>query len=86
MDLRDLARLMPRAVAWAEEMAAHVASAGEPLDASALTDAKAVGVQRPENVRVLMVGRLPLPSDSELQAAALQTGLVRQANWWNAAE
>lgn len=76
MDLHDLARLMPRAIAWAEAMAAHGASAGEPLDASALSDAKTVGVQKPQKVRVLMVDRLPLPSDSELQAAALQTGLL----------
>ena len=76
MDLHDLPRLLPRAVAWAEEVAGHVASAGEPLDASGLSDAKTVGVQRPERVRVLMVDHLPLPSDSDLQAAALQTGLL----------
>lgn len=76
MDLHDLPRLMPRAVAWAEVVAAHVASTGEPLDASGLSDAKTVGVQRPERVRVLMVDHLPLPSDSDLQAAALETGLL----------
>ena len=76
MDLHDLALLMPRAVAWAEAIAAHVGSAGDPLNASAILDAKAVDVQRPEEVRVQMVDRLPLPSDSELRAAALRTRLL----------
>jgi len=42
----------------------------------ALADARTVGVQRPEQIRVLMVDHLPLPADPELQAAALQTGLL----------
>ena len=76
MDFHDFTLLIPRAVAWAEEVSEHVASAGDPLNASAISDAKAVGVQRPEEVRVQMVDRLPLPSDSELRAAALQTRLL----------
>ena len=71
-----LPRLMPRAIAWAEAVAAHVASAGKPLDASGLSDAKIVGVQEPGRIRILMVDHLPLPSDPELQAAALQTDLL----------
>ena len=76
MDLHDLPRLIPRAIAWGEAVAAHVASIGEALDASALSDAKTVGVQMPEKIRVLMVDSLPRPSDPELQAAALQAGLL----------
>ena len=76
MDLHDFTLFMPRAVAWAEAVAAHVASAGDPLNASAISDAMAVGVQRPEEIRVQMVDHLPLPSDSELRAAALQTRLL----------
>lgn len=77
MDLQTLLpRLLPRAVAWAEAVAADVALRGEALNASDLADATTVGVQRPENIRVLMVDRLPLPPDPELQAAAVQTGLL----------
>ena len=77
MDLRlVLPRLMPRAIAWAEAVAAQVASAGTPLDASGLSDAKIVGVRNPGKIRVSMVDRLPLPPDPELRAAALQTGLL----------
>ncbi len=48
----------------------------DPLNASAMSEAKTVGVQRPQEVRFQMVDRLPLPSDSQLQAAALQTGFL----------
>jgi len=77
MDLQTLLpRLIPRAITWAEVIAADVASRGAALDVSGLSDARTVGVQRANSIRVLMVDRLPLPSDSELQAAALQTGLL----------
>lgn len=49
---------------------------GKPLNASGLRDAKAVGVRTPGSIRVLMVDRLPLPSDAELRVAALQTGVL----------
>ena len=77
MDLQTLLpRLIPRAITWAEVIAADVASRGAALDVSCLSDARTLGVQRADSIRVLMVDRLPLPSDSELQAAALQTGLL----------
>ena len=77
MDLQALLpRLIPRAIKWAEEVAADAASRGSLLDPSSLLDARSLGVQRPESIRVLMVDRLPLPSDAELQMVALQTGLL----------
>ena len=77
MDLRVLLpRLMPRAIAWAELLAAEVASKGMPLDTSGLSVARMVGVQRASSIRVLMVDRLPLPDDPELRAVALHTGLL----------
>jgi hypothetical protein len=77
MDLEaQLPQLLPRVIAWAEAVAADVAARGVGLNASALADAKAVGVQQPENIRVLVVNHLPLPTDPELQAAAVQTGLL----------
>ena len=76
MDLQTLLpRLMPRAITWAEVAAADVASRGAASDASGLSDARTVGVQRADSIRVLMVDCLPLPLDAELRAAALQTGL-----------
>jgi hypothetical protein len=71
-----LPRLLPPAVAWAEAVAADVVARGMGLNALRLVDARAVGVQRPEHIRVLIVDRLPLPTDPALQAAAIHTGLL----------
>ena len=66
--------LMPRAVEWAEAIAVDVALTGKPLDASGLSDTRTVGVQRAGSIRVSIVDRLPLPSDSELRAAWTSDG------------
>ena len=77
MDLQALLpRLMPRAITWAEEVAVDVASRGSALGESSLSDARTMGVQRPESIRVLMVEHLPLPPDAELRSAAQQIGLL----------
>jgi hypothetical protein len=77
MDLQALfPQLMPFAITWAEGIAADVAASGSPLTSSALSDARAVGVQSPEKIRVLMVDQLPLPDNAQLRAAAIQTGLL----------
>jgi len=77
LDLRALLpRLLPRAIAWAEAVAADVALRGTALNAPGSVIASAAGVQRPDDIRVLMVDHLPLPPDPELRAAAVQTGLL----------
>jgi hypothetical protein len=69
-------RLLPQAIAWAEAVAADVITRGTALNALRVADARVVGVQQPENIRVLLVDRLPLPADPDLQAAAVHTGLL----------
>ena len=77
MDLEArLPQLLPRAVAWAEAVAAEVDLKGDPLGADGLAVASAVGVREASRVRVLQVPQLPVPEDPELQAAALATGLL----------
>jgi uncharacterized protein YndB with AHSA1/START domain len=77
VDLRsELPRLLPAAIAWAEARAKCAAAAGAALSLSELDLARAVGVARPELVRVETVGELPLPHDPALREAALQTGLL----------
>jgi hypothetical protein len=72
-----LPKLIPRAIAWAEDRAAKAAAVGTPLNASEMEVARAVGVAQPERVRVEIVGeRLPMPDDALLQAAAVQAGLM----------
>lgn len=72
----DLPKLLPRAVAWAEVHARLGQRDGRPLDDPATTLATAVGVRRPDRIRVKTVDRFPQPDDAELRQAALATGLL----------
>ena len=77
MDLISaLPALLPEAIAWAEAQAAEALATGVPLGAEALENARRVGVQNPERIRVKLVGALPLPENPVLKAAALQGGLL----------
>jgi hypothetical protein len=77
MDLQALLpQLLPRAIAWAEEQARLGLLQGKPLDANGIELARRVGVQHPEQIRVIAVDAFPLPADPALRQAAIQTGLL----------
>lgn len=77
MDLEaELPRLLPRAVKWAEQQEAHALEVGSPLSEQMIDVARHIGVMAPESVRILVVQRLPRPTDPELSAAADATGLL----------
>ena len=62
VDLRAaLPALLPLAIQWTDARAREVALAGMPLDDHRLGVARAVGVQKPELIRVALVQALPLP-------------------------
>jgi hypothetical protein len=71
-----LPRLLPRAIAWAEAQSEEIRARGKPLDSPQLRLANAVGVVRPELVRVLETSRVPVPKDPELREIALKSGLL----------
>lgn len=73
---RELPRLLPKAVEWAEEQQADILTVGFPLSPEEITIASEVGVAQPETIRIKLVEQLPLPRDPELATAALQTGLI----------
>ena len=62
--------LLPLAVKWAAEEEQHILLEGVPLSENEIADAKAVGVQEPQRVRLLQVATVPRPSDPQLAAAA----------------
>lgn len=69
--------LLPRAIAWAEAREAEVLSSGTPLSPNGgIALARAVGVMRPDLIRVSLVGHIPLPDDPELRHAAIEAGLI----------
>jgi hypothetical protein len=77
MDLEtELPALLPRAIAWAEAEADVVARTGQPLTDLSHALARRVGVAACDRIRVAVVDALPMPTDSDLRAAAVQTGLL----------
>ena len=78
MDLRrELPSLLPGAIAWAEARAKKALEVGVSLTSEEQNVARAVGVVKPELVRIEIVeDRLPAPDDPLLQTAATQAGLL----------
>ena len=70
--------MSPKAVDWAESQQADILAIGVPLSPEQMAMARGVGVAQPENIRIKLVDRLPLPQDTELADAALQAGLLSQ--------
>jgi hypothetical protein len=63
---------LPKAIAWAEARAQTAAETGESLKEEEMRIARAVGVARPDLVRIETVGeRLPMPDDPVLKSAAI---------------
>jgi hypothetical protein len=71
-----LPQILPDAIAWAEARSREIHRMGGPLNALGVRLARAVGVVRPELVRILEVPALPMPDHPQLRFAAEQTGLI----------
>jgi len=61
-----LMNLLPKAIAWAEQLEQHVLEVGAALSPREQALARAVGVRRPEMIRIQVVDQLPFPQDPEL--------------------
>ena len=68
--------LLPRAIEWVKGQSDYVLESGSPLNEAGIAVARAVGVAKPEKIRVSVVSKLPIPDDPELQQVALETGLL----------
>ncbi len=71
----ELSTLAPGAIAWAREFSAGALRQGVALTPAQREIARRVGVARPEDVRVLVVDGIPLPTEPGLRGAALKVGL-----------
>ena len=67
---------LPLAVRWASQQEQKILRAGVGLDESQVTDARMMGVARPEKVRLLKVDQVPLPANRLLRWAAKRTKLI----------
>ena len=67
--LSQFEMLLPLAVAWATEQEQKIVRDGVPLSEKEITDACAIGIQNPNQVRLLQVETIPRPSQPQLKAA-----------------
>lgn len=73
-------RLAPLAYEWAKAQESLILQHGFRLGESQMEDARRVGVQDPERVRLLVVDRIPLPDDPELAEAAARAQIITTAS------
>ena len=79
-DQDKFARLLPLAYQWAKTQEDFVLEHGIPLGPRQIADAQRTGVQNPSRVRLLLVGRIPLPDDPELAEAARRVQIITDAS------
>ena len=72
----QFAFLLPLAVEWARAQEKVALRHGIPLSNSQIEDARRVGVNHPEQVRIFEVPQIPLPKHPVLKAAAEQIQLI----------
>ncbi len=66
--------LTPLAIQWAAEEEAYALKHGDPLNEAELAYAKKIGVNFPEQVRLLKVASMPSPTNPFLKKAADEMG------------
>jgi len=76
LNAEDIKRLIPQAVEWVREEESIALSRGAKLTAAQVSDAIAMGVRDPGQVRTLSVSDMPVPKDAELRQAAEEFGLI----------
>lgn len=68
--------LIPQAVVWLHSVQQYCFDHGRALTESEMQDALSVGVERPENIRLLTVHSIARPKNPALLQAAIETGLL----------
>jgi hypothetical protein len=67
---------MPVACAWAERQEAIILRTGVPLSPEQIMDAKQIGIQAPERIRVRALDRIPSPLNPVLRWAGRKLGFI----------
>jgi hypothetical protein len=70
-----LERFYPRVRTWYDAVEARHLPLGRPLTAQEMDEARRLGVQQPQDVRVVVLDAFPMPEDAELRAQAERHGL-----------
>jgi hypothetical protein len=80
IDQKTFEQLSPLAYEWAKAQEEFVLTRGAPLGPSPTADARRVGVQDCDRVKVLVVDRIPLPDNEELADAARRAHIITEAS------
>src|SRR5262245_41128537 len=76
LPLDELPALSPHVVDWISYLEKHAQESGRALTPIEFNLAQHVGVAHPEEVRILSVRRIPLPSHSRVKQLARRVGLL----------
>jgi hypothetical protein len=71
----DVQRNIPKAVRWVAQIEQDCMEIGHQLSPQSKRDARAIGVQQVDVVRVLILDEMPLPSDRHFRQFILQTAI-----------
>jgi hypothetical protein len=74
----EFERLVPDAVAWVKEMEKEILENGQVLSPARKKDAKEIGIDGVEDVRVVVRPNIPKPHHPELAALAHKTNLITE--------
>ena len=80
IDQKTFEDLLPLACQWAKAQEEFILARGTALTPRQAEDARRVGVQDYDRVKVLVVDRIPLPENPELAEAAKRTHIITDAS------
>jgi hypothetical protein len=80
IDQETFEHLLPLAYEWARQQEQFILATGASLGPQHVADARRVGVQDCDRVRVLVVDRIPLPKDKKLADAARHAQIITDAS------
>jgi hypothetical protein len=80
IDQKTFEYLSPLAYQWAKAQEEFILARGTSLGPAHIADARRVGVQDCDRVKVLVVDRIPLPDNEELAEAARRSQIITEAS------
>jgi hypothetical protein len=72
---QDVQQNIPKAVQWVTQIEQACMEIGHQLSPQSKRDARAIGVQQIDLVRVMVLNEIPLPDDRDLRKFILQTAI-----------
>jgi hypothetical protein len=68
--------LLPLVVSWVEEQEGIILREGVPLTGQLVQDARRIGIEHPENVRLRVVPEIPMPTHTVLHSVSQKLGFL----------